>query len=57
MLHGAPGLLIGFGVFLAGAALAAFLLAAIPTLMVSSCSVLFGHLLSVLHIDALQLHS
>lgn len=32
-LHGAPGLLIGFGVFLAGAALAAFLLAAIPTLM------------------------
>ena len=41
-LQGAPGILIGLGAFLAGVALAAFLLAAIPTLVVStlelSCS-------------------
>ena len=56
-LHGAPGLLIGFGVFLAGAALAAFLLAAIPTLMVSSCSELFSQLLSVWPCCAFQLRA
>ena len=33
-LQGAPGILIGLGAFFAGVALAAFLLAAIPTLVV-----------------------
>ena len=39
-LHGTPGLLIGLGVFLAGVALAAFLLAAVPTLLVGICLLL-----------------
>jgi len=35
-LQGTPGLLVGLGAFLAGAALAAFLVAAIPVLLVST---------------------
>lgn len=35
-LHGAPGILIGLGALFAGVALAAFLLAAIPTLVVGT---------------------
>lgn len=40
-LQGAPGLLIGLGAFLAGIALAAFLLAAIPTLLVGNFCLFF----------------
>lgn len=40
VLSGTPGLLIGLGVFLAGAGLATFLIAAIPTLLVRSVCVL-----------------